>query len=164
MRYLLNMLQLILPVLLNFFHPFYVSVTEIKHNERSKSIEISSKLFFDDFESALEAKYRTKIDILKPTDRRKVDQLISDYLSKHLQLQVNGKPVKMNYLGYEIEEDGAWCYFEVPKVSKMSKIEIVNDILFDEHASQVNLLHVTVKGNRKSTKLDNPEKRVSFSF
>ncbi|HEY1024814.1 MAG TPA: DUF6702 family protein [Sphingobacteriaceae bacterium] len=158
------MLQLILTVFLNFFHPFYVSVTDIRHNERSRSIEVSSKLFFDDFESALEAKYKTKIDILKPADRKQVDRLINDYLGRHLLLKVNGKLVKMNYLGYEIEEDGAWCYFEVPKIGKVSTIEIVNDILFDEHASQVNMLHVTVKGNRKSTKLDNPESRVSFSF
>lgn len=164
MRYLLNMLHLILSVFLGLLHPFYVSVTEIRHNEKAKSIEVSSKLFFDDFESALEAKYRTKIDILKPADRKLVDRLISDYLGKHLRLKVNGKVVTMNYLGYEIEEDGAWCYLEVPKIGKVSKIEIVNDILFDEHASQVNMLHVTVRGTRKSTKLDNPESRVSFSF
>ncbi len=158
------MLQLIPAFFLAFFHPFFVSVTEIRHNEKSKSIEISSKVFFDDFETALEKKYQTRIDILKPADRKKVDQLIQDYLSKHLKLVVNGKPVTMNYLGYEIQEDGAWCYLEVPKVSRISKIEITDDILFDEHDSQVNMLHVTVNGNRKSTKLDNPEKKVSFSF
>ena len=158
------MLQVVLLLALNFFHPFYVSVTEIRHNEKSKAIEVSSKLFFDDFESALEAKYNTKIDILKPANRADVDKLIADYLSKHLVIQVNGKPVKMNYLGYEIQEDGAWCYLEVPKVSKVTRIDIVDDILYDEHASQINMLHVTVKGKRKSTKLDNPEKRVSFQF
>lgn len=159
-----RMLQLIPAFFLAYFHPFFVSVTEIRHNEKSRSIEISSKMFFDDFEAALENKYRTKIDILKPADRKKVDQLVSDYLSRHLRLTVNGKPVTMNYLGYEIQEDGAWCYLEVPKVSRVSKVEITNDILFDEHESQVNMLHVTVKGERKSTKLDNPEKKVAFSF
>ena len=158
------MLQLIPAFFLAFFHPFFVSVTEIRHNEKARSIEISSKIFFDDFESALENKYRTKIDILKPANRKEVDKLIQDYLSRHLKLVVNGKPVSMNYLGYEIQEDGAWCYLEVPKVNRISKIEITDDILFDEHESQVNMLHVTVKGNRKSTKLDNPENRVSFSF
>lgn len=159
-----RMLQLIPALFLAIFHPFFVSVTEIRHNEKSRSIEISSKMFFDDFEAALENKYRTKIDILKPADRKKVDQLISDYLSRHLRLTVNGKPVTMNYLGYEVQEDGAWCYLEVPKIGRVSKVEITNDILFDEHESQVNMLHVTVKGERKSTKLDNPEKKVTFSF
>ena len=164
MRYLSNMLQLIPALVMGFLHPFFVSVTEIRHNEKTRSIEVSSKVFFDDFETALEKKYQTRVDILKPADKKKVDLLIQDYLSKHLKLTVNGKPVRMNYLGFEIQEDGAWCYLEVPKVNKVSKIEIVDDILFDEHESQVNMLHVTVKGTRKSTKLDNPENRVSFSF
>ncbi|HXI00500.1 MAG TPA: DUF6702 family protein [Sphingobacteriaceae bacterium] len=158
------MLQFVIAVLISIFHPFFVSVTEIKHNEKTKSIEISSKIFFDDFESALEKKYHTPIDILKPADRKKVNQLINDYLSKHLILKINGKPVKMIYLGYEIEEDGAWCYFEVPEVKKVSRIDIVNNILFENHPSQINMLHVTVKGIRKSTKLDNPESKASFAF
>jgi hypothetical protein len=158
------MLQLIPAFFLGLFHPFFVSVTDIRHNERAKTIEISSKVFFDDFESALEKKYQVQIDILKPADRKKVDLMIRDYMSKHLKLVVNGKPVGMNYLGYEIQEDGAWCYLEVPKVNRVSKIEIMDDILFDEHESQVNMVHVTVKGTRRSTKLDNPVKKVSFSF
>lgn len=158
------MLQLVIALLLNAFHPFFVSVTEITHNEKSKTIEISSKVFFNDFESALEEKYNTKVNILKPADRGKVDQLIDNYLSKHLVIRVNGKPVKMNYLGYAIEEDGAWCYFEIPGISRVNKIDIMDNILFDEHPSQINLLHVTVKGLRKSTKLNNPESTVKFVF
>ncbi|WP_207428004.1 DUF6702 family protein [Pedobacter sp. SYSU D00535] len=79
-------------------------------------------------------------------------------------LQVNGKPVKLKYLGYEIEQEAIWCYMEVVKLPKIHSIHITNDILFKEHESQVNLLHVSVGGQRKSTKLDNPSGLASFKF
>ena len=154
----------ILVVLLAFFHPFYVSVTEVRHNERSKGLEISSKIFYDDLEAVLEKDYKVKVDILKPVVKENIDAIIADYFNKHLQLIVDGRKVQLKYLGYEIEDEAAWCYFEVRGVAKVNKIRVINDVLFDQHASQINMLHVIVKGVRKSTKLDNPEDKADFQF
>jgi len=145
-------------------HPFFVSVTEIKHNEKEKVVQISSKVFTDDFEKALKAKYRVGVDLVNPADKKKQDLLIADYMSKHLVLKINGKTVACRYLGYQIEQEAAWCFLEVQKVNHVNVIEVNDSILFDEHPSQTNLLHVTVKGDRQSTKLDNPDKTAVFKF
>ncbi|MGV3586291.1 MAG: DUF6702 family protein [Adhaeribacter sp.] len=158
------MLNLFLIYLLTFLHPFYVSVTEVNHNQKTKSLEISTKIFFNDLEVALEKQSKTQLDILKPTDKNRVDQVLNQYLTKHLQLQVNGKPVNLKYLGFEIEQDAAWCYLEVPQVSRIKQIQIENSVLFAEHDSQTNMVHITVNGNRKSTKLDNPESKFTATF
>ena len=65
----------ILLVFLGFFHPFYVSVTEINHNAKSKTIEISTKIFFDDLERDIENESKTSFDIVKPVDKAKVNAL-----------------------------------------------------------------------------------------
>jgi len=158
------MLQLILFFWLNIFHPFYVSVTEIDHNQKTKTVQVSVRVFFDDFENALDKRYKTSINILKPKDRKQVDGLISDYIKNHLQIKANNKSLTLKYLGYQIEEDAAWCYFESEKIESIEKLEIQNDILFEQHDSQINMIHATVNGKRKSTKLDNPEKSVAFSY
>jgi hypothetical protein len=158
------MLQLILFFWLNIFHPFYVSVTEIDHNQKTKTVQVSVRVFFDDFENALDKRYKTSINILKPKDRKQVDGLISDYIKNHLQIKANNKSLTLKYLGYQIEEDAAWCYFESEKIETIEKLEIQNDILFEQHDSQINMIHATVNGKRKSTKLDNPEKSVAFSY
>ncbi len=145
-------------------HPFYVSVTEVTHNSKTKRLEISCKIFFNDLEAALEKQGKTQLDILKPEQRDRIDLLLNDYLQQHLQLRINGKPVALKYLGYEIEQEAAWCYLEVLPVNRVKQIEIKNDILFSEHASQTNMLHLTVNGARKSTKLDNPESVFKVSF
>jgi len=146
------------------FHPFFVSVTEIKHNQKVKSLEISSKVFFNDLEDALEKKYHKQLDILKPTQKPQITPLLQDYLQKHLQIKVNDKATPLQLIGYEIEEDAVWCYLEAPKVNQIKKMEVRNDVLFDEHDSQTNMLHLTVKGKRQSTKLDNPTHTATFTF
>jgi len=158
---LLNFLFLLF---INVLHPFYISVTEVNHNAKTKTVEISAKIFFDDLEHQIEKDNYTSFDIINPKDKAKVNTLIAAYLKKHLQIKLNGKSVPMNYLGYEIQEDAAWCYLEIPKINKVSQITVFNDVLFELRSEQINMLNVTVAGKRQSTKLDVSDFNASFSF
>lgn len=158
------MLQLLLVSWLSWFHPFYVSVTEINHNAKTKAVEISCRMFYDDLEHVLEKQYRTRLDIVHPANKEQLNRFINDYVHKHLLIKADGKMLNPVYVGYEIQEDGAWAYLEVKGVTKVQKIEVYNNLLYSEHVEQINMLHVTVNGERKSTKLDNPEANASFSF
>jgi hypothetical protein len=158
------MLQYFVAACLSIFHPFYVSVTEINHNAKTQSVEISCRMFYDDLEHVLEKQYNTRLDIVKPTNKDQLNKLINDYIHRHLIIKVDGKVLNPAYVGYEIQEDGAWAYLEVKGVTKAQKIEVHNDLLYTEHTEQINMLHVIVKGERKSTKLDNPVADASFIF
>ncbi len=158
------MLQLLLISWFTIFHPFYVSVTEITHNGKTQSIEVSSRIFYDDLERTLEKQYHTPVDIVHPKDKTRLNQMVSDYIKKHLTIKADGKLLSLSYVGYEVQEDAAWIYFEIKGISKVKKVEVHDDILFDEHKEQINMLHVTVAGERKSTKLDNPDADAGFEF
>ena len=56
------------------YHPIYVSVTEIEHNAKDKTLEISCKIFTDDFEKTLSQAYKTYVDLLKPKDKNALYQ------------------------------------------------------------------------------------------
>lgn len=145
-------------------HPFFVSVTEIRSNAKTKTLEISCRIFYDDLERALEKNHPVQIDILQPANRAQVDAFIQEYLKKQLQLTADGRPVDWRYLGYEIEEDAAWCYLEAPQKTPFKRLEVRNAILFEAHPTQQNMVHVTVGQQRQSTKLDNPDSRYIFNF
>ena len=145
-------------------HPFHVSVVEIEHNASDKTLEISCKIFTDDFESILAKNYNTKVDLINPTDKAAMDTLVKKYIYSHLSIKVNGKPVALNYIGYENEKEAAYGYIEVSNVTSVSKLDISNNILFDKFDDQVNIMHVKANGDRKSTKLNYPDKETSFSF
>ena len=145
-------------------HPFHVSVVEIEHNAEDKSLEISCKIFTDDFEKMLGQFGKTKVDLINPPDRKVVDKLIADYLAINLQLKAEGKSLNFSYLGYEREDDAIHAYVEVTNVPTLKKLDLTNRIMYDLFDDQTNLVHVKVGGNRKSSKLEFPAKELSFSF
>ena len=153
-----------LPASASLRHPFYISVTEVSQNATDKSLEISCKLFADDFEEALRATYKKKLDINSPQEKATFDNLIPDYINKHLALMADGKPLKLSYVGYEKEKESVYCYFEVPGVAAVRNIQANNTLLHDFKKEQINIMHVTVNGERKSTKLDYPVSQAKFSF
>jgi hypothetical protein len=145
-------------------HPLHVSVVEVEHNATDKTLEVSCKLFTDDFETILAKNYKTKVDLVNPPDRDAMDKLISDFVRKHLALKTDDKQVQLNYLGYERDKDAVYSYFEVTGVSSIKKITAVNQLMYELFTDQINLLHITVGGKRKSTRLVFPDKDAEISF
>jgi hypothetical protein len=145
-------------------HPFHVSVIEMEHNATDKTLEISCKIFTDDFESILAKNYSAKVDLINPPNKAAMDSLVKKYIYSHVGVKVNGKPVTLNYIGFENEAEAAYAYIEVSNVPSVSRIDIVNTILYDKFDDQVGIMHVKVNGSRKSFKLDYPAKEASFNF
>ena len=158
------MLDNIISALLLVLHPFYVSITSVDYNEQAQRVEISCRIFYDDLEAALKSGRNMKVDLMKPTDKPATDSLLAAYLRDHFRLSVNGKPSPLHYVGYEIEDDVAWCFLEADNIRVVNNIAITNRILFDQFPKQSNILHVTAYGQRKSKKLDNPERSVAFEW
>jgi hypothetical protein len=145
-------------------HPLYISVTEINHNAKEMILEISCKIFTNDLEATLEKSAHGKIDLSDPKNKQANDKFISGYIQKHLQLKLDGRVVSLQFLGSEKETDATWSYFQVSNIAAVKKIDIMNSILYDSFSQEINIMHITVAGNRKSTKLSNPESTASFEF
>ena len=145
-------------------HPLYISVLEINHNAKEKTLEISCKIFTDDFEKILARNYNTKVDLVNPPDKKSMDTLVKKYIQTHLSANLDGKPVRFSYLGFERESEAVYSYFEVDNVMAVKTISLTNKLMQDMFTDQINLMHVTVGGNRKSTKLDYPETQAVFAF
>lgn len=158
------MTKLLLILLSSLFHPFYVSVFTINQDKDAKNLEISCRIFFDDLEDALEKEYHTKIDLVKAGEKGKTDEYLAAYFKKNLRIQANGKALSIQYLGYSIEDDAAWCFLEASDVGIIMEMTVLNSVLYTSHEKQSNILHVTIGGVRKSTKLDNPKTKASFNF
>lgn len=149
---------------LGWLHPFYVGVTEIQHNKSEKNLEISIKLFIDDFEKGLTANYNSMVDITTPKDPKKADSLIFNYIQNNFHLKVNGKPVAIEYVGYEKEREAAWCYIQVSNISDVKQIELENSLLYNVLDQQIHIIHLNANGQRKSGKIMYPERRFSMNF
>jgi hypothetical protein len=146
------------------WHPFYISVVEINHNNKEQSIEISCKIFADDMEDILKKNYKTAVDLSSAKQIDQNNKLINDYITKNLSFNIDGKTAKLNYIGFEKDKESVYGYFEITLIPAFKKLEVANSVLHDFNDQQINIMHVTVNGNRKSYKLDYPNKQASFSF
>jgi hypothetical protein len=145
-------------------HPFYIAVTEINLNTSDKTLEVSCKMFADDLEQIIEKNNHTQLDISADKDKAKFDSYIPAYVRNHLSLSIDGKAGSLSYIGFEKEKESAYCYFQVEHIASLKKLDVIDNLLHDFTADQINIIHVTVNGKRQSTKLDFPEKSASFSF
>lgn len=145
-------------------HPLHVSVTEINHNSEDRTLEISCKIFTDDFESVLTKNYKTKVDLINPPDQDAMDKLVSHFIRANLHIKADKQSLNLSYLGYERDNDAIYSYFQVEQLPSVKTLDISNTVMYDLFTDQINLMHVTVGGKRKSTKLDFPAKEAAFNF
>ena len=146
------------------FHPIFVSVTEIEHNAKDKTLEISCKLFTEDFENTLRKHYKGKVDLLDEKLKAPMGKVISDYIQKHLSLTADGKKVTLQFIGFEQQEEGIISYFQADNIPAVKNMNVFNDLLYDYSPQQIGIIHVIVNGNRKSSRLNNPDTNASFVF
>jgi hypothetical protein len=150
--------------MLSLMHPFFVSVIDINHNEKEATIEISVRCFTNDLEKMIAAETKTTIDLSQPSQKNKGDALLKAYLTKRLNLSVNGNKSSLDYVGFEIQNESTWTYFEIKNIKQLSQLNVLCEVLFGVNDQQINIFHVNAKGVRKSYELIYPKNTTQFNF
>ncbi len=154
--------SLLLPLMI-FSHPYFVSVTELEYRSKEKELGLSCKFYTDDLEEALKKFSKDNIDLHKG-DKNQNQKIISAYILQHLKINIEDKSPQLRFIGFENDQEATWCYFQADEIMPFKNIDIGIDFLYETKKEQVNLVHVTIDGNRKSGKLSNPDKQISLRF
>jgi hypothetical protein len=145
-------------------HPLHIATVEIEHNAAEKTLEITCKTFWDDFESILSKINKTKVDLTSEKTIEESNKKIFEYIKSHLIISVDGKTIPLSFVGFEKEDVVVYSYLQADNIATVKNVSIVNTIMHDMFDDQVEIIHMIVNGNRKSTKLDYPAKDATFSF
>jgi len=146
-------------------HPIHVSVTEVVYNEKTKSLQITSRIFIDDLELSVRKQVgQNNLDLMEPKSGKTTDQLLQVYLSEHIKINLDGKRVKINFLAHEVEDLAIICYLEIENVKKLKTLDVTNTVIQDIHEDQSNLIHITYKGPVKSYRLTSDKPTETFEF
>lgn len=146
-------------LLISGHHPFYVSVTEIEYSSKSKELGIAFKTFPDDLEEALRNYSGKKLDLSNKSNQQN-NQLIAVYLKEHLQIEINQSKKEMNYLGFEIDKEAIWIYFNIPKINSIKQLKVSSDVMYEYKPEQTNIVHININGQSTSYKLNAPNKEI----
>jgi hypothetical protein len=145
-------------------HPLHLSSTELNYDAKTMTIQISCRIFTDDFEDLIGKKYKVKPDLSSAAKHKEMDQLINKYMAAHIGLAANGKAIRLNYLGFENDNEAVVVFLESEKVKGIKKLETTSTVLYDIFDDQINIFHLTSSGERKSFKLTYPEKVMVSVF
>jgi hypothetical protein len=146
-------------------HPYHVSATEIEYNVSEKRLEISCKIFTDDFESALNKVYKTKMDFSDAKSKTQLDDLLKKYITTHLAVRSNGKILPLQLFGWETDREAVFVYVTASATDfDVKNITVENTILYDLFTDQMNIVHFIIGKERKSEKLDYPEREINLKF
>ena len=135
-------------------HKFYVSVNQIDFVPKKKALEITSRIFIDDLDLALEKKFKKKVYLATLKETSDAKELLQKYFAEKFSIKVNGQQKQLNFLGKEVEENVLICYFTIKDVSKVSSLEIRSTVLMELYEQQ-HIFHCSVSGKKQSLLLTN---------
>ncbi len=144
-------------------HPYHVGSLEFNYNSKSKTYEITGRFFLDDLENALSKRFGTPIHFHDASQKANMDSFLEKYCMEYIKLKSDNQFVKLNYLGYEEDSEAVNIYIESAPVNLPKKVETSVSMLYNLFDDQANIIHVIVNGNRKSTKLNFPD-RYSYQL
>jgi hypothetical protein len=143
-------------------HPFYISMTEVKIDTLQKTVAISCRMFTDDLQQELYKTHQLKKEI-KAGDAA-IDAILSDYVKTNFKVLLGNEMVTFKFIGFEIEDESTWAYFEGNYNKNSRKITLKNSLLYGTQPGQNNMMHCYLQSERKSNKLNFPKTESVFEF
>ncbi|UGS21526.1 DUF6702 family protein [Flavobacterium cyclinae] len=159
-------LPLFLVVILCSFawHKFYVSVTQIDYVPNKKRVEITSRIFIDDLEKALEKKFKKKLYLNSSREIENADVLIQEYIKEKIKISINKKAQNIEYLTREVEGDVLIVYSKIVISKKINTFEIFNSLLTDIYKEQQNIVHLNINSNKNSFLFTNSDTNQKIDY
>ena len=127
-------------------HKFYVALYQVNYAQEKKMLQITTRLFIDDLNNALEKKHQKKINLGSEKETEEDLNLFKKYFAEKFTIKVNGQIKPLLFLSKEMEGDVLICYFSCKDIHKINTLEIYNSIITDNNSEQQNIMHFNVSG------------------
>ncbi len=165
MKILRLLVFFMIPLLSSFAaHKYYLTVTDLVYDEEEKTIQMITRIFYDDLEDVLQERYDENILVDQTADQEKLDAYITKYFKAKVVIEVNGVSMPINYLGKEYEDDYVVCYIEVSDIESIRDFKIENTLLMDLFTEQKNMVHTNILGKKKSLLLREGNTKALLNF
>lgn len=158
-------IALIIPSLMSFtLHKYYLSVTDVEYNAEAKSVQLITRIFYDDLEDVLNERYDKNFTLSDRSDQEEIDNSLKKYLTSKIKIRVNDELKKLQFVGKEYEDDYVVCYIETSGVDSITKFEIENELLIDLFPEQKNMIHTKIYKRQKSFLLTRESAKAMLNF
>jgi len=133
-------------------HAIHTSVAEADYNAATRRLEVSLRVFIDDFEAALSVHARRRL-ALATTPPAEFDAATREYLAATFTVRTpDGQPAPLVWVGREVRdaENELWFHFEVPLPGGIEGCRVHHRALGEQFPTQINSVRVR-DGERRVT-------------
>ncbi|QWX84298.1 hypothetical protein H0I23_01195 [Cellulophaga sp. HaHaR_3_176] len=162
-----SLLLLVLPLIaFTAAHKFYVSVTNVMYSDKDEAIQITTRIFIDDLEKALEERYEVSTKMATKKEIEDVDYYVEKYLKSKFLVFLDGTQKEYTYIGKKYDNDVIVCYIEVAnvKMATLKSIAIINEVLTGMFDEQQNVVHFKLNNEKKSYVLGRENNKGMLNF
>ena len=131
-------------------HPYYVSTMEIDYRTDRSALQITIRVFTDDWQLMLNTDYAQDLRLDPDSDEAQTIIYSSAYLQKEIELKMNDTELQPVFLGMEYQDDQIVFYLEVKDVVELKTLTVSNSILFEVLEGQQNIVRIKTPTKRKS--------------
>lgn len=131
-------------------HKFYMSIYQMQYSTEKKRLEITSRIFIDDINKALQLKYSQTTHIGETEETTEDIALMNKYLLEHFTVKINGVQKQLIYVAKELDHNVFVGYYKINDVGKINSIAIRNTVLTDVFSDQQNIIQTTFNGKKQS--------------
>jgi hypothetical protein len=147
------------------YHKFYMGIFQVNYAAEKKMIQITSRIFVDDLNKAVEKRFNRKNFIGTEKETAEDVELLKKYLSETFIIKVNNKAKAITFLSKELEAgDVLVCYSRITGVEKFKTLEIYNSALIDWNAEQQNITHISANGEKRSVLFTESSKKEVLKY
>ncbi len=144
-------------------HAYHSSLMELRYNAGKKQLEVSVKVFTDDFEKALSRGQATSVSLSEAGPRPLA--LTTAYLQRTLKFSTAaGAPLPLQVLGLQEEKDGYWLYCKVPLPGPMPGVQLRQAMLLDVFGDQMNIVNIEAGEKKQSVLFRDGHEQELLSF
>ncbi|WP_299552680.1 DUF6702 family protein [Seonamhaeicola sp.] len=145
-------------------HKYYISVTQIEYVQDKQSVQIITRVFIDDFENVLRARYDESITLDEKEETTSTNLYIEKYLDTKIKVKINEQEVSLVFIGKEYDLDVMKCYLEIENIENIKSFEISNKVLFDMFEDQQNIIKTKINSRQKSFILISQNDKAVLNF
>jgi hypothetical protein len=133
-------------------HPIHRSLAEADYHRDTGKLEVSLRVFADDFEASLGELAGKKISLEK-TPRSELDPLTRAYLVEHFIVKTRDRTLASpHFIGHELKDaaNEFWLYFEFDLPGGVEGARIDHTLLRERFSDQINSIRIR-DGQRQVT-------------
>jgi hypothetical protein len=144
-------------------HAYHSTITELRYNAAKKQLELSVKVFTDDFEKALSKGQPKPVSLTEAGPRPLATA--DAYFQRTLQVSTPaGVRLPLQLLGMQAENDGYWFYCKVPLPGPMAGVKLRQAVLLDAFPDQMNIVNIEANGKKQSALLRAGHEQETLSW